>query len=285
MNLWLAAAVLAQPAEPPQPAPPAPPAPPAARARTAVRVARGVSYLGVGVAEITAERAKALNLKEEYGVEVTSVEKDSPAEKAGIKAGDVVLEYQGQRVEGTEQFIRLVHETPVGRPAKLVISRGGASQTLTATIASRRSLEVFGPEGGNFRFQMPQIPRIEIPDIPHANMSWRSSMLGVEVESVSSQLAEYFGVKQGVLVRSVIKDSAAEKAGLKAGDVILKVGDKKVATPSEVSAAVRSSTSKTIPLTIMRNHQEMSLTATLEQAPSGTRTPRPARTIRGNSLL
>jgi serine protease Do len=279
VNLLLATAVWAQPAEPPRPAPP----PPSEKARRSVQVFRGsVSYLGVGVAEITAERAKALNLKEEYGVEVTSVEKDSPADKAGIKAGDVVLEYNGHRVEGTEQFIRLVHETPVGRQAKLVVSRNGATQTLTATIGSRKGLEVFGPE--SMRWAMPSMPRIEIPDIPHPNMSWRSSMLGVEVEGLSSQLATYFGVKEGVLVRSVIKDSAAEKAGLKAGDVILKVGDRKVTTPSEVTAAIRSSAGKTVPLAIMRNHQEMSLTATLEQSPSGARPPRPPRTVRGKAL-
>src|SRR5271166_6318174 len=68
----------------------------------------GNSYLGIGVAEIDAERAKALNLKEVHGVEVKSVDHDSPAAKAGLKEADVVVEYNGQRIEGTEQFVRLV---------------------------------------------------------------------------------------------------------------------------------------------------------------------------------
>ena len=79
----------------------------------------GGTYLGVNLAEIDANRAKELKLKEDYGVEITRVEENSPAEKAGVKAGDVVLEYNGQRVEGMEQFGRMVRETPPGREVKL----------------------------------------------------------------------------------------------------------------------------------------------------------------------
>lgn len=277
LSLWLAGAVWAQP-EPPQP--PAPPQP--ARAHTDLRTVHrgGVSYLGVGVAEITADRARALHLNEVYGVEVTSVNKDSPAEKAGVKVGDVVLEYNGHRVEGTEQFVRLVHETPIGREVKLAVNRNGAAQNFTATIGTRQAMEIFGPEGRSFQIPM---PHIDI-EIPHAYMSWRSSVLGVEVEGLSSQLAEYFGVKEGVLVRSVTKDSAAEKAGVKAGDVIVKAGDKKITTTGELTAAVRSASGQSLPLTVMRNRQEMSLTATLEASPARVRSPRPAQAIRGKDL-
>src|SRR5260370_21600677 len=101
------------------------------------------SFLGVGVSEIDSERAKALKLKEERGVEVTEVHDASSAEKAGVKVGDAILEYNGQRVEGLEQFLRFVRETPVGRQVKLLISRNGAAQTLMAAICSR-------PAGGLF---------------------------------------------------------------------------------------------------------------------------------------
>ena len=87
-----------------------------------------------------------------------------------------------------------------------------------------------------------EIPDIRIPDVPRPVVSWRSSILGIEGESLDSQLADFFGVKEGVLVRSVVKGSAAEKAGLKAGDVIVRVDDTKVATPREVSSAVREGT-------------------------------------------
>ena len=120
----------------------------------------GGTYLGVNLAEIDANRAKELKLKEDYGVEITRVEENSPAEKAGVKAGDVVLEYNGQRVEGMEQFGRMVRETPPGREVKLTISRNGATQTLVAVLGSRKSRF-----SGNFPpgFEMPEF---HMPDIP-----------------------------------------------------------------------------------------------------------------------
>src|SRR5215470_668650 len=96
------------------------------RARnTGVFVAKGsTSYLGIGVVDIDTERAKTLNLKEERGVEIKSVTPDSPALKAGLKEGDVVLDFNGQRVEGTEQFQRLVREVPAGRQVRITVWRG-----------------------------------------------------------------------------------------------------------------------------------------------------------------
>ncbi|MCX6636269.1 MAG: PDZ domain-containing protein, partial [Acidobacteria bacterium] len=183
----------------PAPDPPAPPRPPAAlgaEIERAVRLSLGGSFLGVGVAEVDAERAKALKLKEERGVEITNIEEGSPAAKAGLQKGDVVLEFNGQRVEGTEQFVRLVRETPAGRQIKLSVNRGGVAQTVAATVEQRK---LTGRSGG---FVMPRISipeiHVQMPDIPTAMMSWRSSMLGIEAESISSQLAGYFGVKEGV---------------------------------------------------------------------------------------
>ncbi|MBI1896480.1 MAG: PDZ domain-containing protein [Acidobacteria bacterium] len=243
------------------------------------------SFLGVGVQEITAERAKTLNLKEEYGVEVTRVEPDGPAEKGGVKVGDVVVEYNGQRVDGTEQFIRLVRETPVGRQVKLGIIRNGAPQTVEVATASRKSWAARRGEG--FQYTWPddwqfQMPQFRMPDIPRAHMSWRSAMIGIEAESLESQLADYFGVKSGVLVRSVSQGSPAEKAGLKAGDVILKVNNTSVSTPGDVSAAVRDAANRrSIPLQVMRERREMALTLVIEDAaPASPRAPRPATRIR-----
>src|SRR5271170_2481181 len=141
----------------------------------------GGTFLGVGLAEIDANRAKELKLKEDYGVEITSVHEGSPAEKAGVKPGDVVQEYNGQRVEGMEQFGRMVRETPPGREVKLTISREGATQTLTAMLASRKDRSF----SGNFHFDMPEI---RIPDIPQIFTTLRTAMLGVEAESLGSQL-------------------------------------------------------------------------------------------------
>ena len=238
---------------------------------------RGLSYLGVGVAEVDAARAKELNLKEERGVEIRKVETDSPAEKAGLKEGDVVLEYNGQPVEGTESFIRMVRETPVGRSARLLISRGGASQTLTAAIGRRK-----GAEARTFSFSMPSPPDIHI-DLPRPLQLLRSPRMGVETEPVSGQLADYFGAKEGVLVRSVEKDSPADKAGMKAGDVIVKVDEEKIIRTGDISNALRhSADKKTIPVQVVRNRKEM--TVNLEMPERPTSTPRRAISIRRDRI-
>jgi serine protease Do len=108
-----------------------------------------------------------------------------------------------------------------------------------------------------------------IPDMPHAFTSWRSPALGIESESLNPQLAEYFGVKEGVLVRLVNHDSAAEKAGFKAGDIIVKVEGQKVTTPKEISAILHSSRSKkTVLITVLRRQKEVVLSVTLEERSS-----------------
>ena len=218
------------------------------------------SFLGVAVAEIDGDRARALNLKETYGVEVTRIEEGSAAEKAGLKVGDVMLEFNGQRVEGIEQFQRLVRETPAGRQVKLLIGRGGATQTLTAGMGARK-IQVFQGDGAswfpNGSFNMPEI---NIPDIQVFG-NWQTPRLGVETEPLNPQLAEYFGVKEGVLIRSVVKGSAADKAGLKAGDVVTKIDQTRVTSPNEVSSAIRAARSKqTYAVDVVRDRHEMSVT-------------------------
>jgi serine protease Do len=239
---------------------------PLALAQVQLRELTGGTYLGVSLAEIDANRAKELKLREDYGVEITRVEEGSPAEKAGVKPGDVVQEYNGQRVEGMEQFGRMVRETPSGREVKLTISRDGASQTLAATLASRKVRGL--PE--NFHFEMPEI---RMPDIPQIYTTLRTARLGVEAESLSAQLAEYFGVKEGVLVRSVRENTAAQKAGIKAGDVITKVDGMAVTSPSELSGAVRSASSKkTYAVELTRERKSQAVTVTVDDG-----SERPAR--------
>ena len=226
----------------------------------------GGSYLGIGVQDVDSGRLRELKLKEERGVEVTAVEEDSPAGRAGLRKGDVVLEMNGQRVEGVEQFVRMVREMPVGREAKLQVSRNGEVQTLTAKVAQRKSWTF----PGDRTVVIPAIPgvngvpRVTMPDMPRATMSWRNGALGVEAEGLKGGLAEFFGVKQGVLIRSVSKGSPAEKAGLKAGDVIVRVNEKSVDSPADIAAIIRErGDRKTINVVIMREKREMPVTVTL----------------------
>jgi len=242
-------------------------------ASTRIVVSRGNSYLGVAYVEIVADRAKQLHLKDERGVEVTCVDEGSPAAKAGLKPGDVVLEYNGERVEGGEHLMRLVRETPPGHIAKLLIWRNGANQTLAATIGQRQpGIIALSPNDDVLALspppmpEIPTMPTIRMPDIPRALMSWRSPVLGIESESLNPQLAEFFGVKEGVLVRAVGANSAAEKAGFKAGDVIIKVDGEKVATPKEISGILESARAKkTLPVTVVRHQKEIVLNVTLEE--------------------
>ncbi len=229
-------------------------------------------YLGVMVQEIDATRAKALKLSEEAGVDITRVEPGSPADKAGLKPGDVVVQYNGQRVEGMETFSRFVRETPPGREVKLGIVRDGMPQTVMARVEARRGVPNLGaglapPPGFN---PSPPAP-FPLPDMPRSFLSWRSGILGIEAESLEGQLAQYFGVSEGVLVRSVMKDSAAEKAGIKAGDVITKIGDAAVTTPADISRRVRSLRGKPVVVTVMRDHKEMGVTVTLTDDQAGGR--------------
>jgi len=244
------------------------------RARIVAVQSAGTSYLGIGVVNIGADRAKALNLKDQRGAEVTHVDENGPAAKAGIKEGDVVLEYNGTPVEGIEQLVRMVFETPAGRQVKLVIWRNAASQTVTATVGERPGPVIETP-GGVVR--IPDVPNIPSIQIPRFQWSWQSTMLGIEGESLGPerQLAEYFGVKDGVLVKQVMRNTPAEKAGLKAGDVITKVNGTAVSSARDITAQLRSTSNRTVTLTIVRDKHEMPLTVTLDQTGSNPH-PNPA---------
>lgn len=250
--------------------PPVPPAPPE---MAILNLSGSGSFLGVGVTEIDSGRAKELKLGEERGVEVTKVEEDSPASKAGLQVGDVVVEYNGQRVEGTQQFVRLVQETPVGRTARMTVSRDGATRSVSAVIGSRKDRAK--TEWGSFTPPRMTFPQVWIPDVPKAFTSWRSSVLGIEAEGLEGQFADFFGVKEGVLVRSVTKESVAAKAGLKAGDVIVRVEKEAVSSPRQLTSALRSHRGqKNVNLGVVRERREISLTVALEDDSSSNEGPR-----------
>lgn len=244
----------------------------AQRAMT-VRVDGG-SWLGVGVSDVTADKAGALKLKEERGVEIVTVSPDSPAQQAGLKEHDVVLEFNSVRVESVEQFRRMIRETPAGRTVRLLISRNGVPQTVPVKVGERpRPGRLSREPGEPFAFAFPRIeippPLVEIPDVPELYLFSRTAQLGIEGESLTRQLGEFFGVPgaQGVLVRSVNANSPAEKAGLKAGDVIIKVNGESIKEMGDLRSALREHARKgNVPLTVVRNKREMTLSVHLERA-------------------
>jgi serine protease Do len=215
---------------------------------------RGGGYLGVQLTDIDADRAQALHLDEARGVEIEKVEPGSPAESAGLRAGDVLLTYNGENILGARQLGRLVEETPSGRKVRIQYWRDGKTQSTMVTVAEMRVRRI----PGDLDIEVPDI-HIAIPDIPTPVVVWKSPGLGIECESLDSQLADYFGVKRGVLVRSVEKGSAAEKAGLRAGDVLTAVDNRPVASAHDVVSCLRTErrAGRSIGLALVREHRQL----------------------------
>lgn len=270
-----AAATLAARPAPEAPTPPAEPATP--RPGRAPRpphdrmlfFSSGGSWLGVSIADVTAERMKELRLKEEMGAEIKSVMPGSPAEEAGLEKEDVILEFQGERVAGAAQLTRLVRETPPGRTVTLDVSRGGSVRSVKVKVTEQEHSDhnriVKRIEIPSIDIPPIEIPEIDMPEIPMFEGIPSSFRLGVSVEDLTGQLGEYFGVKNGdgVLVRSVKKGSPADAGGLRAGDVIVKVDGEKIADSSDLRSAMRERRGRTFPLGVVRERRETTLTVTL----------------------
>lgn len=240
------------------------------------------SQIGVMVSDV--EDASAT------GVKVDEVERGSAAEKAGVKAGDFVVDFDGERVRSARQLTRLVQETPAGRTVKMTVRRGADRQTMDVTPEASESAwsSSFGPEiraeierslpklrelapelgrDGAFNFRFDGLPAIP-----------GRARLGVQVEALSDQLAEYFGVKDGgVLVSSVTADSPAAKAGVQAGDVITKVNGTAVSDAGDLIEEIAEvGDDGAVTLDVVRDKKPTTLKATLERPRSGRR-PRAGR--------
>ena len=231
------------------------------------------SWLGVETHEVTSDKAKELKLSAERGVLLGKIVPDGPAAKAGLKENDVVTEINGQRVEGAAQFRRMIHEIPAGRSIQLSVWRDGRTQTISATLGKsqerRRTMKMVAPTPGTFAFRMP-----EIPEIP--SMEWNGNMLfgggqprlGIDAEDLSGQLGTFFGAPdgEGILVRDVNSGSPAEKAGVKAGDVITSLNGERIRTVGELReklSAKHADKDRTVKLGVLRNKSEISLTVEL----------------------
>ena len=244
------------------------------------------SYLGVDIADITADRLGTLKLKEEEGVEVTMVDQDAPAGKAGIKEHDVILSMNGTAVESKTQLQRMIHETPPGRVITLMLSRDGQPLTIKVQLGDRRSEfssmmpkdkdkdkdeEKAWNRDGDFHFEIPPVPpmpnfNFDVPNISVVVVQ-SSARSGLMVENLTPQLREYFGARNGdgVLVRSVEKGGRADKAGLRAGDVITRVGDQPVHDTSDFTHALHSHSAGSVSVGLIRDKKEQTLTLTLPE--------------------
>jgi S1-C subfamily serine protease len=263
-----------------------------------VRFAGGGARLGVMLEDVSAEDVTRLKLAEERGAVVKEVVKGSAAEKAGLKEGDVILSYQGERVLSAAQLRRLVRETPAGRKVAIEASRGGASQRLSA------SLEKAGRDLGddNFHFDMPDsfafnvpVPPVPpMPPIPPMDHMFkdgdggqrfffrdrfgegRPGRLGLTYQELSGQLARYFKVEDGaLLVTEVETDGPAARAGLRAGDVIVKLDGKAITDGGDLRRTLGEAPSGTdVTLTVQRDGRPLDV----KVSPRGEKRVRGPRT-------
>lgn len=230
----------------------------------AMQIIGGDAHIGVEVRDA--------DPKDSSGVVVDDVENDSPAEKAGLKKGDTIVEFDGERVRSVAQFRRLVQETAEGHTVPAVALRNG--QRVTVSLTPERGRGMWDGEFG--RLVRPAVPAAPLPpataarpylapSVPGFEFSLRSNerRLGIMTESLTDQLSDYFGVK-GVLVRSVIDDSAAAKAGIKAGDVIVSVNGHHVDDPSDVTEELRRAPGDDFTLDVVRDHKTQTLKGKVE---------------------
>ena len=241
------------------------------------------------------------------GAVVSDVRADGPAETAGIEAGDVIVEFDGERVRGARQLARLVEETPAGRSAPVRLLRGGSPVTLDVTPAERAGRRGRWPREFADRIRV-EVDEIEergdvrefarelvesqdlavlrrLPEVLRGFSVRRPGRvrLGIRGESVGGQLAEYFGAGAGVLVEHVDEGTTGAAAGLRAGDVITAIDG----TAVDDLAALRSQLARLEPdaafdITIVRDGAETSLTAEPPQEEAEEERPRPRR--RGSAI-
>jgi serine protease Do len=228
-------------------------------------------YMGVLVGDVDSDSAAKLKLKEVRGALITLIDHDAPAAQAGIRVNDVVVQVNGQPVEGAEQFTRMLREIPAGRSVSLLISRDGNLQTIGVQLVDRKKMEHDAwnrlDNGGDPAASAPGMGILgggggDVPSggfhMPFVGTSTLN--VGAMVEPLTSQMAEYLGIQSGLMIKQVARKSEAEKAGLKAFDVILKVGADSIATTADWDRALRANQDKSVAVTVLRDRRQQTVT-------------------------
>lgn len=201
------------------------------------------------------------------GVVVQSVRTETLASRAGVKEGDIVTEFDGERTRSAAQFTRLVRETAPGRAVKMTVLRNGATTTMDISPENRGADGLQFPDIARDLRRFQAVPRDFNFDFADPGFNFQSPRrLGVTVTPLSDQLAQYFGVKQGVLVSEVAAGSVAEAAGIKAGDVITTVDGQVVSSSSDVVRELGEADSgASLEIRVTRDHKEVTLTAKMPE--------------------
>ncbi|MFC5862754.1 PDZ domain-containing protein [Acidicapsa dinghuensis] len=221
-------------------------------------------FLGVDLGDVDQERAQALHLKDNnHGAEITILDHDAPAGQAGLKLHDVIVEMNGQTIEGAEQLKTMLHTMSPGKKLQLVINRDGAEQKVTVQLADKRKVqeearERLGTFGASESVGSGFVAGGGAGDIPSGfHMPFGSSLhVGAMVEPLTAQMADFLGVQNGVMIKSVAHKSSADAAGLRAHDVVLAIGGEQVATTSDWERLLRSSEGKPVQVEIFRDRMK-----------------------------
>ena len=241
------------------------------------------SYLGVQTEEVTKDNFAKYGLREVRGVAVEKVVEGSPAEKAGIRNGDVIVRFNNEEVTSVRKLTRLLSEVAADHQAKLTVLRNGGEREITATLGKRPTPKF---DEGSFSMDAPlapfpkgefppmpkldQLPRIETlpPGAPDQPSFWQmrsGRRIGVGVTPLTKQLSEHFGVTSGVMINDVRADSPAAKAGLKAGDIIVEVEGKEVKGEGDVIRAIGDKKEGDVGVTIVRQGNRQTIRVTPEK--------------------
>jgi serine protease Do len=244
-------------------------------------------YLGVELHDVSDDELGVLKLKEARGAEIANLDHDGPACKVGMRTHDVILQMNGQVIEGGDQLRRMLKEMPAGRRVTFVISRDGQTQTVSTQMADRKTVAMeaweqhytvvdpasaaaeSGVHGNGFMTSAPPSGSVtQMPkghrDFLGTSMILSSSFTGAQLEVMGPQLAVYFGANDGagLLVRSVDVNSPAEMAGLKAGDVVVRINTIPVTSGTEWTKTVHENRGRPVPVVILRDRREQILTMT-----------------------
>jgi serine protease Do len=241
----------------------------------------GGGYLGVSPENIDKENMKEYGLSAPRGVGISNVSQNSPAERAGLKKGDVILQFDGEPVTSSRKLLRLLGEAAPEQTVRLTINRNNSEQQLSVTLGQRaessRVLRAGTPDwNGFYRMNPPNAP---VPPQVWGNtpegytlMPGNNRRVGVTTTALTTQLAEFFGVSggHGLLITSISENSPASKAGLKAGDVVTEVNGEKVEDSDDFIRAVNRKEEGDVTLTIIRDKSQRTIKVTPERRPNQT---------------
>jgi len=241
-------------------------------------------YLGVDLADVDAEKAQALKLKDTRGALITLIDHDAPAAQSGLKVNDVVVALNGQPVESAERLRHMLREIPAGHKISIEINRDGGLMTMAVQLADHHTMahDVWNKLGGSGDIFAPAPGGLGIlqggaegslPSGFHVPIFGSTLKVGALVEPLTSQMAEYMGVPHGLMVKQVVRKSEAAAAGLKAFDVILKLGTESIFTSSDWERALHANEGKPVQVTILRDKKQQTLILQVDSKRRSALTP------------